>query len=77
MVLILSFLSPRRFNNCFSGISVHCTILNAKDVARQMKGHDLPSAVSQQFIASNGPGLDLVKVLDRPLFSKDFGRAHI
>jgi hypothetical protein len=66
-----------RFDDCFGRKPVCCTVPDAEDVTRQMKGHDLPPTVSQQFIASNGSAPDLIKVLGRLRFSKDFGTAPI
>ncbi|MET3972256.1 hypothetical protein ABID62_008360 [Bradyrhizobium sp. S3.9.1] len=66
-----------RFDNCFGGKSVNRTVLNAEDVTRQIKGHDLPPTVSQQLIASNRSAVDLVEVIDRLCVSKDLGTALI
>jgi hypothetical protein len=53
------------------------TVLNSEEITRQMKGHDLPPAVGQQFIASNCSALDLEEVFDRFSLSKDFDAAPI
>jgi hypothetical protein len=66
-----------RFDNRLGGKSMNYTVLDAEDVTGQMKGHDLPATVSQQFIASNRPALDLVKILDRLRLSEDLGATPI
>jgi hypothetical protein len=53
------------------------TVLDTEDIARQMKRADLPPTIGKAFARSNCALTDLVKVVRRFSFSKNFRAAAI